>query len=271
MTTAAELTQPDVARLMGLLTSETVKALIRAIDSEACAGRISWAAYRNAPDTFGRSLAGQIRNARRLSNRQIGAAKGRLLQRNWTQVVHVLARGLVTVPGVTLESATDAARQAPTYSQRNGSGTTSATTPRVPRDSRGQPRRTRTPVPAPAAPADSVLAPSPIQARLCGKKLAYTYDGQKCTRTAGHRNGCIGERPNTPQAPTNDVDSALASLGVRSAAMLPPSRGAGEQFMDEDDARVTRFKLLDLDDEPSSYVEPEYDPTVERFKLLDLD
>jgi len=260
MTTAAELTQPDVARLMGLLTSSTVKALIRSIDSEVTAGRISWAPYRGKADTFGKSLAQQVRNGRSLSLRQINAAKGRLLQRNWEQVKHVLSRGLVTVPGVTLESATDAARQAPTYSQRRGAGVAPATSP-----TRAS-RRRRTPVAAPVVP---VAVPQP---RVCGKKLAYTYDGQKCTRPKGHPGGCIGERPNAPQAPTNDVDSVLAGLGRSSTPNLPAPRPEADGDVDPSVDRFLRVVEAAWDDVPAAtYVEPEFDPSIERFKLLDLD
>jgi len=252
MTTATELTQQDVARLMGLLTSSTVKALIRMIDAEVRANRLTWAPFRGQADTFGASLALQLRNARRLSAKQINAAKGRLLQRNWTQVKHVLERGLVSVPGVTLESATDTARTAPTYTAARGAGTAPATRPRTRRASA-----------TPATP-----TPAPVQTRLCGKKLAYTYDGQKCTRPSGHLNGCIGERPNAPTAPTNDVDNVLAGLGRASTPNLPAPR---PEMAGDVDPSVARFLLLDLDDKATTYVEPEFDPSAERFKLLDLD
>lgn len=257
MTTASELTQPDVARLMGLVSSDIVKQLIRAIGNEVHNSELSWQPFRGSPDTFGPSLAGQLRNGRRLSNKQIGAAKGRLLQRNWTQVKHVLIRGLVTVPGVTLESATEVARLAPTYTATRGAGTAPATAPVRPRTA----RLISNPAPAPVA-------------SVCGMKLAYTYDGEKCTRPKGHPNGCIGERSNTPTAPTQDVDSVLAGLGAASTPNLP---GAGLGPMDEDAARERRFALVfeaAWDDEivtrrpaPEGYV----DPSVRRFQLLDLD
>ena len=262
MTTEAQtLTQPDVARLMGLLDSRQIKALIRAIESEARAGRISWEPFRRQPDSFGPSLALQLRNGRRLSAKQINAAKGKLLQRNWTQVVHVLVRDLVVIPDAILDRARDNGLAAPTYTASRGASTTA-----VP--ARSVPERRRAPVVTPQ-PVAASTPPAPVQA-VCGRQLAYSR--QTCILPRGHSGGHIGANTRAPAPPVADVDAAIASLGTPKAPTLPPVRPEAPV---SDDAQFQRFALVfeaAFDESPAPALpEPELDPSVARFQLLDLD
>jgi hypothetical protein len=254
---AANLTQTDVARLMALLTATQVKGLVRHISGEVRQGRLQWApARRGQADEFGPSLARQVVNGGRLSAKQIAAAKGILLQRNWAQVVHCLTRDLVNVSDATLAQARQAGGTIPTYSRNAGAGT------RTTRTQRRQARR--------RAQAQPVAAPAPV-VEVCGKRLAYSSD--RCTEPKGHRGACAGDARNAPQGPIRAVEDVLAGSplnGRQSAAVVPQVRALPEPDPTADPS-VQRFQRIILDDDAAPLPEPEVDASIERFRRLDLD
>ena len=259
---AADLTQTDVGRLMALLTASQVRALIRSIASEVRQGRIQWALNRGGtPDTFGPSLGRQVLNGGRLSSRQIAAAKGILLQRNWRQVVHCLTRDLVSVTDGTIANARQQGGTIPTYSRANGAGT------RATRTQRRQARRRAQPAPAPRP--QPVAAPAPVT--LCGKRLFYSSD--TCTEPKGHRGACAGDARNAPTGPAQAVEDTLANspLGRRPGAVTLPKVKPLPEPDPSQDPSVQRFQRLILDDDAAPLSEPETDASIERFRRLDLD
>ena len=256
---AASLTQTDVARLMGLLTTAQVKGLLRSIHNETRIGNLQWASSRRGEaDSFGPSLARQVINGGRLTSRQVAAAKGILLQRNWTQVVHCLTRDLVRVDDATLAQAQQQGGVIPTYSRANGAGT------RATRTQRRQARR--------RAQAQPVAAPAPAPVvEVCGKRLFYSSD--TCTEPKGHRGACAGDARNAPQGPTRAVEDVLANSplnGRQSAAVAPRVRALPEPDPSQDPS-VQRFQRIILDDDAAPLPEPETDASIERFRNLDLD
>lgn len=259
MTQATDLSETDVARLTGLLTANQVRALLRNIHNETRVGNIQWApSRRGEPDSFGPSLARQVINGSRLSQKQVSAAKAIVLQRNWRQVVHVIANRLVQVDESILERSLDRTGTIPTYSRARGAGVQVAQAPRLQpvADVVARPLRP-TPAPAPVA--------------VCGKTLAYSRD--TCTSPKGHRGACAGNARNAPQGPAQAVEDTLASspLGRQPAAVVLPKVKPLPEPDPSQDPSIQRFQRLDLEDAPDHAPLEATDASVERFKLLDLD
>jgi hypothetical protein len=252
---AETLTQPAVARLLGMVAHEVVRELLVTIAEEVRHGRLQWETFQGRPCEFGPSLATQARRGSRLSTRQINAAKGKLLQRNWTQVRHVIQHDKVSLSDSLLETAKGSSAPAPTYRRSgasNGSGAAPATS--TPRTRRGRRRASR-------------ATPQPVAStRTCGKTLAYSRD--KCTRTGGHPGACIGDARTNRQAPTQDVDSVLAGRTVM--ATPAPTR---TPTVEPADAQVARFIRVAeaMDPKTPEGWKPTPEPEVEGFRRLMLD
>ena len=234
---AADLTQTDVARLLGTLGHVTASHLIGVLGQEVMAGRQSWAQHRGAPDTFGPSLAARVRSGATLTRPQVNSARTGLLQRNWQAVRDLVTRDVVRVADSTV--------------------------------TRARQRRPARVVP-PAPVVQPVAAPAPVP--VCNKLLAYS--SLRCVEPRGHAGGCIGNAPTTATPPTADVDSVLSG-GLKGTTITVTATVTQDPATEGMDAQARRFALVieaAWDDVPAPALpEPETDASIERFRNLDLD
>ena len=257
------ITMRSVAKLMALVEPATVRAFIDAIRMAEGRGELTWEPYRGSRDTFGSSLAQQLRDGRKLTPHQINCAKARLLPRNWQQIRTLLREEYIAFPLELLRKArTDPNVTPPTYETRYAKRKREAA-------ERAVALSVATRIYAARRMAN--LPPVPPVTQTCLQPVPLSTGG--CLLQLNHRGPCrASSSAGALPPPTPSLDEQIRQVvAVATEQAITPfdSRAPATEEMDPS---VERFKRLDLDDSPASpEQEPEFDASVERFRLLDLD